>query len=115
MENLSIFDWGMDILFNIIINLQHLHLHPSEFYKNSNRTYQTMKDVRWVHPSSSSIELLVHIKNTFYDSITKYMLNRYQKILDQSEKAQRLKSQKIINIAFDKSENSVGPKPIEVK
>ena len=43
------------------------------------------------------------------------MLNRYQKILDQWEKAQRLKSQKIINIAFDKSENSVGPKPIEVK
>lgn len=43
------------------------------------------------------------------------MLNRYQKVLDKSEKAQRLKSQKIVEIIFDKPETSVGPKPIEVK
>lgn len=36
-----------------------------------------MNNVQWIHPSTEAIGLLEHIKKIFYDSITKYMLNRY--------------------------------------
>lgn len=54
----GIFDAGLDLLFNLIINLEHVHLDPIEFYRNSNRKYTTMHDINWIHPSAECIALL---------------------------------------------------------
>lgn len=40
-----------------------------------------MGDIKWIHPTSECIDLLEHIKATYYTSIGNFMSNRYSATL----------------------------------
>lgn len=105
-EKPNLFDWGLDIIFNLAINLGSVHLPHHEYYKDSNRSYITMKDVQWKIPSASCISVLCDIKDKFIDKISHYMNRKYGEIVLNSEKAQKVRSSKMIEVVLNsKQEN----------
>ena len=47
----SIFEWGLDLIFNLVLGLANLHMSHEEFIKKSNCKYETMKNISWKHTS----------------------------------------------------------------
>ena len=68
-ENNSFFEWGLDLLFNLTLNLTKAEMGPVEYGKDSNRFYTEIKDISWVQTSPSSINLLLRIKSLFNDKL----------------------------------------------
>ena len=48
-EKNTIFEWGLDLLFNLVLCVTNVHISHEEFKKDSNRKYETMKNLSWAH------------------------------------------------------------------
>ena len=56
-ENLSIFEKALDLIFNIILGLNRVHVGIDEFKKDRNRKYETM-DIQWKYTSEEGKKVL---------------------------------------------------------
>ena len=72
-----IFEKGLDILFNIIMGLNRVHLSPEEFKNDKNRKYETLNNIKWMDTPEEGKKVLQEIHKKFYLNLITLVKNRY--------------------------------------
>ena len=93
-----IFEKGLDVLFNLIMGLNRVHISAEEFKKDKNRRYETFASVKWMDTSEEGKKILDQIYNKYYLTLMNLVKSRYYSIIEKSEKVQNLRTENIFSV-----------------